>query len=95
MLTAEWNMSKNVSRNYLLQMVGHGTRGSTNRWVGFRLDSITLVVLSCVVVGGAIFGWSGAEAQHNPHQLTTTQHPVLLVLAIIALRMLIKLTTAS
>ena len=33
---------------------------NVNRWVGFRLDSITLVVLSAVVFIGALLGWSGA-----------------------------------
>ena len=33
---------------------------NVNRWVGFRLDSITLVVLTCVVLVGAVLGWQGA-----------------------------------
>lgn len=38
---------------------------NVNRWVGFRLDTITLVVLAAVVFIGAIMGWLGA-GRDNP-----------------------------
>jgi ATP-binding cassette subfamily C (CFTR/MRP) protein 4 len=52
---------------------------NVNRWVGFRLDSITLVVLTCVVVGGALFGWSEASALdivgvNNTDGMNSSQH---------------------
>ena len=70
---------------------GHVAQRESLGWIS--PDSITLVVLSCVAVYVLFLTVWGRSIQHNS-SATTTQHPVLLVLAIIALRMLIKLTTA-
>ena len=35
---------------------------NVNRWVGFRLDAITLIMLTCVVVTGAVLGWLRSES---------------------------------